>query len=76
MPRDASGPVTGLVLIFLLAVCQAASSLPAQEPQAVRPPTQGEPFPLLAFPVLGENRLATLAEYRGKKILLYQFASW
>lgn len=40
------------------------------------PPTVGEAFPLLAFPSLEDGSLQTMAEFRGTKVLLIQFASW
>ena len=40
----------------------------------------GKPFPIKSYPLLqaqGEKpRLSSLAKYRGKKVLLLQFASW
>lgn len=42
-------------------------------PGMVRP---GEPFPLNQFPRLDGKGFASLAAFRGKKVLLIQFASW
>ena len=39
-------------------------------------PAEGQPFPLQEFPQIGEEGLHSLAEYRGRKVLLAQFASW
>lgn len=50
----------------------AAASAAPQGPQ----PKVGEPFPLQTFPRLEDGELASLADYRGEKVLLVQFASW
>ena len=42
----------------------------------IRPPKTGEAFPAFRYPVLGEERLGAVSDYRGKKVLLIQFASW
>ena len=39
-------------------------------------PEVGQAFPLQAFPQIGAEGLHSLAEYRGRKVLLVQFASW
>lgn len=36
----------------------------------------GQPFPGLAFPRLDDGRTTSLADFRGKKLLLHVFASW
>jgi hypothetical protein len=36
----------------------------------------GERFPELVFPALDGARPVSLAEYRGRKVLLHIFASW
>ncbi len=36
----------------------------------------GQPFPAIAFPALEDGRPASLADFRGKKLLLHVFASW
>lgn len=45
-------------------------------PADYQPPKVGEVFPDLRFPVLGEDRLGAVSDYRGSKVLLIQFASW
>lgn len=50
----------------------SALTLPAD----YQPPRVGEVFPDLRFPVLGEDRLGAVSDYRGGKVLLIQFASW
>jgi len=36
----------------------------------------GQPFPGIVLPSLEDGRPASLAQYRGKKVLLHVFASW
>ena len=36
----------------------------------------GQPFPAVALPALEDGRPASLADFRGKKLLLHVFASW
>ncbi len=47
--------------------------------QARRPSTGfevGQPFPAIALPALEDGRPGSLADFRGKKLLLHVFASW
>ncbi len=39
-------------------------------------PKDGEVFPEMSFPTLDGEGFASLADFRGKKVLLMQFASW
>ncbi len=36
----------------------------------------GQSFPAIAFPALEDGQPASLADFRGKKLLLHVFASW
>jgi peroxiredoxin len=36
----------------------------------------GQRFPDFTFPALPDGRLTSLHEFRGKKLILLQFASW
>ncbi len=36
----------------------------------------GNPFPALLLPDLAEGRPRSLAQFRGRKIILHLFASW
>ncbi len=63
--------VASTLFIFLLAGSHMAAS------QA--PPFHlkvGHAFPELAFPSADNGRPMSIAQYRGKKILLHIFASW
>ncbi len=59
------------------ALALSLSLAPLLDAQA---PKVGEPFPVQTFPVLGKPgdpaKLDSIASYRGKKLLLIQFASW
>lgn len=48
----------------------------APQPPASDPPGEGDLFPALELPLLGEAGLHSLADFRGTKVLLIQFASW
>ena len=39
-------------------------------------PKSGQPFPEIAFPTLGGGAPVSLQSFKGKKVLLIQFASW
>ena len=58
--------------IIPLSVALATSLVSAQ--QSLQP-KEGEVFPEIAFPTLAGEQ-ASLAKFRGKKVLLMQFASW
>lgn len=36
----------------------------------------GKPFPNLALPALDGGRAMSIADFRGKKVILHVFASW
>ena len=36
----------------------------------------GQPFPDIVLPSLGDGRRASIADFRGKKVILHVFASW
>ncbi len=37
---------------------------------------EGEPFPLLVLPSMTDGRPMSLADFRGRKVILHVFASW
>jgi len=57
----------------LAAVC-FGSSLTSAAPR--QPFAEGRPFPLLALPDLARGRPTSLADFRGRKLVLHVFASW
>lgn len=58
-------------LIVLLA---GPFSADAQMPD--HPFQPGTPFPTLSLPSLEDGRPASIADFRGQKIILHVFASW
>lgn len=62
----------------------AALTVAAVAPQsagAQSSPSVGQPFPIYELPLLqrssdAKTRRSSIAAYRGKKLLLVQFASW
>jgi hypothetical protein len=36
----------------------------------------GQPFPTLSFPALEDGRPRSIADFRGKRVILHVFASW
>jgi hypothetical protein len=59
-----------LLSALLLGFC----SMNAAEPAAAI--GVGKPFPNIVLPTLNEGRPMSIADFRGKKVLLHIFASW
>ena len=58
---------------LVLALCGTLPlSLKAQEV----PVHVGEPFPALVLPSLADGSPLSIEHFRGRKVLLHQFASW
>ena len=56
---------------------RAQEPVPIPEEELSLPPVEGQVFPPLRFPVLGDpDRWLGLQDFRGRKVLLFQFASW
>jgi hypothetical protein len=36
----------------------------------------GKPFPEIALPSLADGRMTSIADYRGRRVILHVFASW
>ena len=61
--RSLAGLALGLI------VCAA--------PATATPPLEvGQPFPDLVLPALADGQPLSIADYRGKKVVLLVFASW
>lgn len=60
----------------LIALALSLITVPLMAQQI--PPKKDKPFPLLRFPVLGGKKgvTKTLGDWKGKNVLLIQFASW
>lgn len=65
-------------LTMAVAAMAAALATPhtawAQMPD--HPFQPGTPFPTLSLPSLEDGRPASIADYRGQKVILHVFASW
>lgn len=69
MPRTlptAAGFLLGTILL---------TEAPAQPGRPAAPFVVGEPFPSLVLPDV-EGRPRSIAEFRGRKLILHIFASW
>ena len=74
--------VLGVITIGLLAAGVAgimsvgdAEGAAASKPDSVEFP-EGEMFPTTVFPSLDGGRPGSVADFRGKKLILHIFASW
>ncbi len=54
-------------------LCLAAA---AQAIRAAYPPRAGEAHPEFTLPSIADGKPVSLAQFRGKKVLLIHFASW
>lgn len=59
-------------VVLLLAVLLTCSTAAAQN----TPYRVGDPLPELRLPTLSGQRTIDLAQFRGKRLLLIEFASW
>jgi len=58
------------IAVLLLAVgTGAAANVPA-------PFVEGQPFPTMALPSMADGSPASIADFRGNKLVLHLFASW
>lgn len=67
----------GLLLVFFGGLL--GTPILAQEQRPTRPTVEfkeGQPFPDLVLPALEDGRPVSLAQFRGKKVILHIFASW
>lgn len=68
-----------LAMCILLAAGMLTAALVGQESRPAGPGPVikvGEPFPDLVLPSLEDGRPVSLAQFRGKKVILHVFASW
>ena len=74
--------VLGIVTMALIAagVTEIMSIRGAEGATAPRPDSvefhEGEMFPTTVFPSLENSRPGSVADFRGKKLILHIFASW
>ena len=66
-----------MMMETLMATPTAAQTLASNDPED-RPfrPVVGQAFPDLVLPSLDDGRPLSLADFRGKKVILHVFASW
>ncbi len=65
-----------LPLIVALVVLSPRAALPAQQIATAYKPVVGQPHPDFVLPAIDDQRRISLADFRGKKLLLFHFASW
>ena len=65
-------PDYGLKMLLIAGVCSVAQTLDA----AVYAPKVGQPHPDFTLPRISNCEPMSLSKFRGKKVLLIQFASW
>ena len=63
--------------VFLVALALAASTFAFDDVVEIgRAPVVGEVHPPLRLPTIERDATIDLADYRGKRVLLIEFASW
>ncbi len=75
LPGMITGVAVALLALLVFGVADQGSdtSIDASVARGIRPPA---PAAHLAMPVLGSNRTETLADFRGKVVVVNIFASW
>jgi hypothetical protein len=64
-----------MTAVFLL-MCLAAPAAREQSSDNATRPQPGDPFPVFTLPSLADETPISIAQFRGRKVLLHQFASW
>ncbi len=74
------GPALSCVLLLGCLIPVAPAQLPGDPSLSVfparTPPVVGQPFGPLELPTLNGSQTLSLELYRGRKVLLIEFASW
>ena len=65
-----------LKLALTLATCGILLGLTSRASAAPYAPKVGERHPDFTLPTIGDRTPVSLSDFRGKKVLLIQFASW
>ncbi len=63
-------------LALALATCGMILGSNARDSSASYAPKVGEKHPDFTLPTVGDRTPVSLSDFRGKKVLLIQFASW
>ena len=66
--------MTRRVSMVVSAACLIAALQPIAA--AAYPPKPGNPHPNFALPAIGDGKAVSLSQFRGRKVLLINFASW
>ncbi len=72
-PRKGNRPMRSLNLVLASAAILLAATASAKGQSMIE---AGQPFPELVLPVMEDGSPASIAMYRGKKVVLHIFASW
>jgi hypothetical protein len=78
MTRGLLGVITVALLsagVAAIMSLRGAEGAAASKPDSVEFP-EGEMFPTTVFPSLDGGRPGSVADFRGKKLILHIFASW
>ena len=65
-----------LQLALALLPVLLAGALPASLDAEEVPVRVGQPYPALVLPALADGAPLSIEQFRGRKVLLHQFASW
>jgi hypothetical protein len=63
-------------LVFAFATCGMLLGSPSRASAAPYAPKVGQRHPDFTLPTIGDRAPVSLSDFRGKKVLLIQFASW
>jgi hypothetical protein len=63
-------------LVLTLATCGMVMGASARAPAASYAPKVGQRHPDFTLPRIGDRAPVSLSDFRGRKVLLIQFASW
>jgi len=69
-------PIRSRKLALALATCGIMLGSTSQASAASYAPKVGERHPDFTLPAIGNRAPVSLSDFRGKKVLLIQFASW
>lgn len=64
------------VMAALAAACASAQPTEVPKPVELTVIEVGQPFPAITLPLLKDGRPASIADFRGEKIIMHVFASW
>ena len=74
--RESGEMIVPDTLLTTPALLAALALAPATKPATGEDVAVGRPYPQLVLPTLDGSRATSLADFRGQKVLLIEFASW